>query len=178
MAMRIVVAVLSLTVSCCRMLSPPVEVRASLTDTISGRARASFCDAAPKLVETTHPFFPFVALAQVESDVGGTALLALLEEAQRRETEFESRYKPQRIVLLGDGGRHALIGREQTKKVAGCYAELSPLIENPYRRGESGAFLRIFRGGATGRSGSITFWVAVNGDGSVNRLVALPLFVD
>ena len=178
MAPRIIVAVLSLSVLCCHTLPRQLELQASVADTIFGRAEASFCDAAPKLVETTRPFFPFVALAQVESDGAGGELLALLEEAERRETEFERRYEPQRIVLRGAADRRALISNGETRKVAGCYAELSPLIENPYRRGESGAFLRIFRGGAVGRSGSTVFWLAVNSDGSVARLVRLPLFVD
>lgn len=178
MATRIIVTILSLSVLCCHMLSQQVEVQTSVANTIFSRGKASFCDSAPQLVETTRPFFPFAALAQVESHAAGAELLALLEEAERRETEFGRRYGPQRIVLRGDAYRRALISGMETKKVAGCYAELSPLIENPYRPGESGAFLRIFRGGAVGRSGSTTFWLAVNSDGSVARFVPLPLFVD
>ena len=97
----------------------------------------------------------------------------------RGEDELERRYVPQRLVLSGPAYPRALISSVEADKIAACYAELSPLIENAYRAGESGAFLRIFRGGGpVGRSGSTTFWLSVNGDGSVGRLVPLPLFID
>ncbi|HEV7764117.1 MAG TPA: hypothetical protein VGQ76_03855 [Thermoanaerobaculia bacterium] len=178
MATRIIVAVLSLSALCCRTFPQRLDVSPSVADTIFVRAKASFCDESPRLVETTSPLFPLAALAQVERQVAGDQLLALIETAERHEEELEKRYVPQRVVLSRAAHPHALIGSVETMAVAGCYAELSPLIENPYRPSESGAFLRIFRGGAVGRSGSTTFWLAVNGDGSVARLVSLPLFVD
>lgn len=66
-------------------ISPPVA------DTIFGRAEASFCEAPPRLVETTRPVFPLVALAQVERNVAGDQLLALIEEAETREARTNSR---------------------------------------------------------------------------------------
>ncbi|HEX2833532.1 MAG TPA: hypothetical protein VHW00_10980 [Thermoanaerobaculia bacterium] len=178
MKAKIIVAALCLGLLCCRTSSRAIEVSPSVADTIFVRAKAAFCDEAPLLVETTRPIFPLVALAQVERDIGGEQLLLLIGEAERHEDELERRYVPQRLVLPETSLGDALISSDKTKEVAGCYAELSPLIANPYRPGESGTFLRIFRGGASGRSGSRTFWLAVNRDGSVGRLVPLPLFVD
>jgi hypothetical protein len=175
---RQIVTLLSVSVLCCRTSSPTIDLTSSVADAIFVGAKASFCDGPPRLVETTRPLFPFVALAQGESGVSGEQLLALIDKAERYEGEFERRYVPQRFVLPPGSDPHALISNEGTKKDPGCYAELSPLIENPYRTGESGAFLRIFRGGPVGRSGSTTFWLVVNREGSAGRLVALPFFVD
>jgi hypothetical protein len=169
--------VLFLCALACGTLTEEMTVPPGVADSIFGRANATFCDEMPHLIDMTSPFFPFVALAQVERDVGGGELLALLEEAERHEEDFARRYKPRRITLPRTA-RRAVIRSAETERVAGCYAELSPLIDNPYRSGESGAFVRIFRGGAIGRSGSTAYWLAVNSDGSVARLVPLPLFVD
>lgn len=178
MKSQFIVVVLSLSVLSCHTLTHQIEVPAAVADAVFAGSKASFCDAKPRLVKTTQPIFPLVALAPLERPLTGSALVTLVEEAEEYEVELRRRYKPQQLVVRRAAYRDALVSNGETEKVAGCYAELSPLISNPYRPAESGVFLRIFRGGAVGRSGSVAFWLALNSDGSVARLVPLPVFID
>ncbi|HYC58148.1 MAG TPA: hypothetical protein VEK79_01145 [Thermoanaerobaculia bacterium] len=177
MPAKLTLALLLLTALSCRTLSHPLQISSSVADTIFNRTRTSFCDDRPALVDMTQPFFPIATLAQVERDVTGSQLVSLIAEADQAEDRYERDQRAQRIVLP-DEKQGMVISNAETKNVAGCYVEISPFIENPYRTGESGAFVRVFRGGAAGRSGSVAFWMSVSSDGSVARLVPLPLFID
>ena len=175
----IVLMSVALLMVSCQTAVPAFRVSSSVAEFLRAREGVSFCEATPSVIDETQGFYPVVALAQVDGQFSGEQLLRALDAAEQLEKDLKRSAVQQRLVMPAGDNSAPVIRRVEAESHPGCYVEMSSVVVNPYRSNESGMFVRFFHGGATGISGSVVFWVALDQqNGSIVRKVRLPIYVN